>query len=249
MHRYQAILAYDGTAYFGWQKTRIGPSIQGTLAEAIHAISSESPLPEAASRTDRGVHAEGQSVSIDVATPWEPKSLQKAINAHLPYDIRIRKLIEADPDFHPTLEAAGKEYRYRICLGPVQHPIHRLYSWAFRYAAQVRLNTMEIAAKQLLGTWDFSSLANDKKENPICTLQKIEFIPLPENRLEIVMSGDRFLYKMARNIVGTLLYVGCGKLPPDHIPKLLASKDRKKAGVTAPAHGLALIEVFYTPRA
>ena len=92
MYRYRATLAYDGTAYLGWQKTKEGPSIQETLARKIHILSPNSPLPEAASRTDRGVHAEGQVVSLDIEKPWEPELLLRALNAHLPSDIRLLTL-------------------------------------------------------------------------------------------------------------------------------------------------------------
>ena len=243
MKRYRAIVSYDGTAYFGWQKTKAGPSIQEMLAQAIWKISPASILPEAASRTDRGVHAEGQSVAIDVNTYWEPKLLKNAINAHLPLDIRITQVFPASPDFHPTLEATSKEYHYRLCLGRIQNPVDRLYSWAF--PNPVDLQKMERAAQDLIGTWDFSALTSQSYTNSICTINRIRLSPLPNERLEIAISGTRFLYKMARTIIGTLIYIGCGKLPPDCIHALLASKDRRKAGITAPSHGLTLFKVNY----
>ena len=246
MKRYQAIVSYDGTAYFGWQKTKAGPSIQEMLAEAIWKISPASILPEAASRTDRGVHAEGQSVAIDVNTYWEPKLLKNALNAYLPPDIRITQVLPASPDFHPTLEAISKEYHYRLCLSAVQNPIDRLYSWAFQHPIGVDLGKIERAAQDLVGTWDFSALTSQSYDNAICTIHRIQMAPLSGERLEIAISGNRFLYKMARTMIGTLLYIGCGKLPSDCIPALLMSKDRKKAGVTAPAHGLTLFKVNYS---
>ncbi len=245
MARYKLTVSYDGTAYFGWQKTRMGPSIQETLSYAILQIAPDAPLPEAASRTDRGVHAEGQIVSIDLQKDWEPKQLRQALNAYLPSDIRILGVERAAADFHPTLQAIGKEYRYRLCLCPVQDPIHRLYSWA---QPPLDLHRMETAARDLPGTWDFSALAGEAKENPICTIDRIEMTPLPGERLEIGISGNRFLYKMARNIAGTLVFIGRGKLPVDCIPELLASRDRKRAGMTAPAHGLTLCQVYYEKR-
>lgn len=243
---YKLTLSYDGTAYFGWQKTKMGPSIQESLQKAVRQIAQEEVLPEGASRTDRGVHAIGQVASFDLAKEWAAKSLQKALNAVLPQDIRISALEPAPVNFHPTLQAKEKEYRYRLCSSAVQDPIHRLYSWAFRYPLDFA--KMEEAARDLTGRHDFSSFANrtsDLIENPFCTLSRIAILPLPENRLEIAMVGDRFLYKMARNIAGTLLYIGCGKLPKDRISRILDSKDRKLAGITAPAHGLALYRVSY----
>ena len=291
-YHYKLTISYDGTAYFGWQKTKTGPSIQESLQKAVKQITQEEILPEGASRTDRGVHAIGQIASFDLGKPWEARSLQRALNAALPLDIRVASVESAPFDFHPTLHAKEKEYRYGLCCSAVQDPIHRLYSWAFRYPLDIL--KMEEAAQDLVGLHDFSAFANRasdkmlvsaiindaskepislknhrhkespsltknqacearallkqreiKIENPFCTLTKIEMLALPGNRLEIAMVGDRFLYKMARNIAGTLIYIGCGKLPKDRISKILASKDRKLAGVTAPAHGLALYRVTY----
>jgi tRNA pseudouridine38-40 synthase len=297
MKTYKVTISYDGTSYFGWQKTKTGPSIQETLEKAIKRITQEEVLPEAASRTDRGVHATGQVISFSLTKEWEARSLERALNAVLPSDIRIARVEEAPSGFHPTLDAKEKEYRYSFCLAPVQDPIHRLYSWAFRYPLD--LAKMERAAKDLLGCHDFSGFANITKENPICaiyctrpetwnfdraktariddrkrvhisnidpftivdssefsrrskskfqaecSISGIAISPLPEDRLEIAITGNRFLYKMARNLVGSLAYIGCGKLPEDAVSKILASKDRKTAGVTAPSHGLFLYRVDY----
>lgn len=240
--RYKITLSYDGTPYFGWQKTRMGPSIQETLQQAVLQIAGEKVLPEGASRTDRGVHAAAQVASIDLEKEWDPRSLQRALNAVLPREIRIGTVEQAENGFHPTLEAKEKEYRYRLCLG-VQDPIHRLYSWAFRFPLD--LDRMRREAHYFLGAKDFSAFANEPKENPVCKIRSIEILPLEYERLEMAITGDRFLYKMMRNIVGTLLYVGCGKLPEGAVPSIFASKDRTRAGVTAPAHGLILYRVHY----
>lgn len=241
---YQLILSYDGTGYFGWQKTSTGPSIQEELEKALFRITGEAATPEAASRTDRGVHAEGQSVQLSLQKPRAPALLLRGLNAVLPPSIRVTGARAASPDFHATLDAAGKLYHYRLCLGPVQDPLHRLYSWHFRYP--LSLDLMEQAAENLLGTHDFTAFANEPEENPLCTLEAIAFEKLPYSRLQIAVRGNRFLYKMVRNLAGTLIYIGAQKLPPDAIPAILASRDRKAAGITAPAHGLFLSRVFYT---
>lgn len=240
---YRLLLAYDGTRYFGWQTTRMGPSIQATLSDALFAISRERVIPEAASRTDRGVHAEAQSVAFSLAKEWDPVRLRRGLNSVLPPDIRVVQVERGNPSFHPTLHARQKEYHYRLCLGPVQEPIYRLYSWHFRFPLD--LAAMEEGSAALLGTRDFAALANEPEKNPICHLQSIRFEPLERNRLQIALISDRFLYKMARNLAGTLLYVGCGKLSASSIPALLDSRDRKQAGITAPAHGLFLHRVDY----
>jgi tRNA pseudouridine38-40 synthase len=221
----------------------MGPSIQEALTKAIQSACQEEVIPEAASRTDRGVHAEGQSIAFSLQKPWEPSRLLCAMNAHLPKDIRVTQIKTASPDFHPTLQAKSKEYHYRISPQPFQAPIDRLYAWHFPHPLQIDL--MEKAGQLLLGAHDFSSFTSIRPKNPICTLFSIE-LSFPERRLQIGLKGDRFLYKMARTLAGTLVYVGCGKMPLESIPGLLSSPDRKKGGVTAPAHGLFLKHVLYS---
>lgn len=243
MYPFRATICYDGTCYFGWQSTKTGPSIQEALASALWNASQEKVIPEAASRTDRGVHAEGQEISFSLSRLWDPYRLMRALNAHLPPDIRILKVENTPLDFHPTLDAKEKEYRYRILNTSCSLPFQELYAWHFHLPLDIPL--MENAAKDFLGVHDFSAFANEKEKNPFCTLYSIHFEPLEHGVLQISLKGNRFLYKMVRNLVGTLAYIGCGKLPPDSIPGLIHSKDRKKAGMTAPAHGLFLHKVVY----
>jgi tRNA pseudouridine38-40 synthase len=233
---FKALLTYDGTRYFGWQKTISGPSIQEEIQKAIARITGEYSVPEAASRTDRGVHAEGQVIQFALEKSEDPHRLLKGLNAVLPKDIRIRTIIPCF--FHPTLDAIGKEYHYYIDGGPVQDPTRRLYAW--HLIPPLDLAKIEKAAKDLIGTHNFTAFANEEEKDPFCTIRSIEF---KEGRFEI--KGDRFLYKMVRNIAGTLVFIGTGKLSHDCIPSILASRDRKKAGITAPAHGLYLHQVFY----
>jgi len=233
---FKALLSYDGTHYFGWQKTVSGPSIQEEVQKAIARITGESIIPEAASRTDRGVHAEAQVIQFALEKGRDPDQLLRGLNAVLPPDIRVRTVTPCI--FHPTLDALGKEYHYYLNLGPVQDPTRRLYAWHFIHPLD--WTKVEKASQDLLGKHDFSAFANEEEKDPICTIESIHF---REGRFEI--RGDRFLYKMVRNLVGTLVYIGAGRLSPDSIPSILASRDRKKAGVTAPAHGLYLHQVFY----
>ena len=232
------ILTYDGTNYFGWQKTKTGPSIQEEIGKAVLRITGEEVSAEAASRTDRGVHARGQVVQFELKKSFIPEMLQRGLNAVLPKDIRVVSIEFAN--FHPTLDAIGKEYHYQISIGPVQDPTLRYYSWHIHYPLDTKV--INSAAKSLIGTHDFSAFANIKEKNPICSLESIEFKDF------FIIRGDRFLYKMVRNIVGTLVYVGCGKIAAYDIPKILESKDRKLAGVTAPALGLYLHEVQYSSK-
>ena len=233
---FKATLTYDGTRYFGWQKTASGPSIQEEIEKAIARVTQERVLPEAASRTDRGVHATGQVVQFALEGEVDLPQLLRGLNAVLPPDIRVLEIVPCN--FHPTLDAIGKEYRYQLSLTPVQDPTIRLYSWHIPYP--LHCANIELAAKDLLGSHDFSAFAGEPAKDPICTIESIVF---KDGCFHI--KGDRFLYKMVRNLVGTLVSVGCGKISPDAMPHILQSKDRKRAGVTAPAHGLHLHQVFY----
>lgn len=221
----------------------MGPSIEESLEKALFQIYHIPIELQAASRTDAGVHAEGQVVNFRLQTPPDLYKLQKGLNALLPKDIAVRDLALATENFHPTLDASSKEYRYFICNDFVQLPFHRKFSWRFPYPLD--LEAMQRAIRHLLGEHDFSAFSNLRVENGVRILSAIEIIPLPERRLCFSIKGNHFLYKMVRNLVGTLVYVGCGKLLPEDLPAILKSKDRKRAGVTAPAHGLILSHVFY----
>jgi tRNA pseudouridine38-40 synthase len=229
-------VSYLGTRYFGWQKTKSGPSIQEELETACARILQETCPCEAASRTDRGVHAKGQMVQFYTTKEITLEKLHTGLNGVLPRDIRV--LAVESLEFHPTLDAIAKTYHYDLCLSGVQDPFYRHLSW--HYPHRIDLPLMKLAAKELIGTRDFSAFTTENKKNPLCTLSKIELIPLENNRLRIALTGDRFLYKMARTIAGTLANLGSGKLTA-----LCLTKDRTQTGVTAPPHGLTLFKVYY----
>jgi tRNA pseudouridine38-40 synthase len=240
------IIAYCGTSFAGWQKTNTSPSIEESLEKALQQILQHEVKLQAASRTDAGVHAEGQVVNF--FTPKSPclNRLIYSLNGLLPKEISILSIEQMQDDFHPTLDSRKKEYWYHVCNGFAQMPFFRDTSWHFPYPLDIAL--MQKAAHHFLGTHDFSCLCNDRPlwdRDPVCHLEKIDILPLPDQRLRISITGDHFLYKMARNLAGTLVYVGCGKLSSDTIPAILASKDRTQAGVTAPSQGLTLKRVFY----
>jgi tRNA pseudouridine38-40 synthase len=241
-------IAYDGTRYLGWQKTKMGPSIEETLEKALTQILQEDIFLQAASRTDAGVHAKEQIVNFISEKAVMPLDrLQRALNGVLPNDISIAIIESAPLHFHPTLDCRGKEYRYSICNGRIQLPFHRQFSWHYYYP--LAISEMQKAAACFVGTHDFSAFCNDKaplQRDPICEIYHLDVIPIDLGRLTIRIHGNKFLYKMIRTIVGTLVYAGCGKLRSDSLEEILNSRDRKKAGMTAPAHGLCLHKVFYS---
>ncbi len=249
MRNIKAILSYDGTGYLGWQKTRMGPSIEEQLQTALETITRQPIVLQAASRTDAGVHAEGQVINFFLENDEiDLSKLLISLNQLLPHDIAIVELEEASSDFHPTLDAKGKEYHYTVSYGQVQFPRHRFYSWHTPYCLD--LKSMKEAARFFIGEQDFSSFCNvkknDRETNFVRTIHGVDIVELPEKQLRIIIRGNRFLYKMARNIAGTLVAVGRGKiLPPSAISGIFAQKDRTLAGPSAPAHGLSLFRVFY----
>lgn len=239
----QLIISYDGTHYLGWQKTRMGPSIQEELEKALLRILGCSITTEAASRTDRGVHAKGQVVHFKTDQIIDPRRFRGGLNAVLPKDISVQSVHVQKPDFHPTLDAIAKEYHYWICNGPVQIPIHRLYSWHVH--EPLDYHAMRNASSDFLGTNDFIAFTNEKTDNSVRNVQRVDIQEHPDHRIQIILQADRFLYKMARNIVGTLVDIGRRKQIKNTVSEMIANKKRSLAGMTAPAHGLFLMKVFY----
>lgn len=243
MFNHKLLLAYEGTHYLGWQKTKMGPSIEDALEKALFQIFHYPTPLQAASRTDAGVHAEGQVVNFFLKEERDLHRLQCSLNALLPSDIAVLNIERMAPSFHPTLDVSGKEYRYFVCNKATQLPFHRTNSWHFPYP--LNLNGMRSAAHFLIGTKDFSAFSNLRVEEGVRTLTAITIDIIEEERLCFSIQGDHFLYKMVRNLVGTLLYVGCGKIQEEDLPSILESRERARTGVTAPAHGLTLYKVFY----
>lgn len=238
-HNTKIIISYDGTRYLGWQETQEGPSIEGTLRQSLERILQHPVILQAASRTDQGVHAHGQVVNF-----FTPKTLSlHNLNGVLPKDIAASSVEIMPESFHPTLDCNGKEYHYHICNSHFQNPIYRLSSWHCYY--KLNLDAMREAAQNLIGEHDFAAYCNyftkNNYDSTIRRIDKLEILP-SNNRLHIKISGNHFLYKMVRNIVGTLVFVGRGKLDP---ATFLQIKDRRLLGVTAPAHGLYLHKVLY----
>lgn len=248
MQNIKLIIAYDGTAYLGWQKANTGPSIEITLQTLIEKILQHPVLLQAASRTDAGVHSEGQVVNfLTSKLDFDLNKFQMSLNRLLPKDIIILKVEKMPLSFHPTIHCIGKEYRYFVCMGQSQLPQHRFYSWHVPYPLQ--LDAIRKACPYLIGSHDFSSFCNAKIKTHysdyVREVQLLQLTELENNRLCFRIQGNHFLYKMVRNIIGTLIYVGRGKISLQSLREILESRHRPEAGVTAPAHGLFLQRVIY----
>jgi tRNA pseudouridine38-40 synthase len=245
---YRLLISYEGTNYKGWQKNQALNTVELAIEKALTKLRLPFSKLEAASRTDSGVHALGQVIRLDLVTPFANSyQLRMAINSQLPEDIRLLEIFLCEPNFHPSLQAKSKTYHYFICMSPVQIPIHRLFSWHVPYT--LNLKQMSLAATYLEGEHNFRAFTSSRNHEPYNNytreIQKIEFLILESSRLKIIVRGNHFLYKMVRNLVGTLVDVGRSKIDPESIHAILLSEDRRQAGITAPAHGLFLNCVEY----
>jgi len=242
-------LAYDGTRYLGWQKTSMGLSIEGQLMHALAAILHYSPTLQAASRTDAGVHAEGQEVNfIAQAPPDDLGALHYGLNALLPNDIAVRSVAIMPQPFHPTIDCLEKEYRYSVCFDTVLLPHRRCYCWHVPYD-DPDIAAAQRAAAYFIGEHDFTAFCGIRKNKGYASyvrkLYALTCHRYNEQEYCFTLRGNSFLYKMVRIIVGTLVYVATGRLAAETIPAILASRQRALAGITAPAYGLTLQRVRY----
>ena len=240
MRRIMLTVAYDGTAYNGWQVQPNGITIEGELNRALKELLGEDISVIGASRTDAGVHALCNMAVFDTESRILPEKIAPALNARLPEDIRVQRSVEVAPDFHPRRCNTKKTYEYRIYMGKYENPIGRQYAH-FVYVP-LDVEKMEKAAGYLVGEHDFKSFCVAKAQvlTTVRTLYGIE-VKKEGNYLTIKVNGNGFLFNMVRIIAGTLLEVGKGKLAPEQVKEILEAKDRQAAGPTAPARGLTLV--------
>ena len=237
-------IEYDGSNYHGWQRQAIDNTLQAEIEKALAIIIREPIRLTGAGRTDAGVHAFGQVANFHCKTKLSPTDFQNALNSLLPGDIVIKECSEALEAFHSRFDAKGKIYQYRIYNTPVPSALLRRYSWHIR--KKLNLGVMEEAAKHLLGIHDFAAFQGQGSEvkDTVRHIQRAEFA-LKKELVYFEIQGSGFLRYMVRNIVGTLVETGLEKKSPGDFHEILLSKDRAKAGVTAPARGLFLMNVLY----
>ena len=240
MKRIMLTVAYDGTAYNGWQVQPNGITIEGELNKALRELLGEDISVIGASRTDAGVHALCNMAVFDTENRILPKKIAPALNARLSEDIRVQRSIEVEPDFHPRRCNTKKTYEYRIYMGRYENPIGRQYAH-FVYVP-LDVEKMQTAAEYLVGEHDFKSFCVAKAQvlTTVRTLYSAE-VKKEGAYLLIRVSGSGFLFNMVRIIAGTLLEVGKGKMEPEQVKEILKAKDRQAAGPTAPARGLTLV--------
>ena len=257
MRNLRLILAYDGTDFHGWQIQPRALTVQGLLTQTLETLLSETVRVFGSGRTDAGVHAEGQVANFKTASALPLPNLMQVLNDRLPPSVRVRKITEAPLDFHARFQAHSKTYRYRIWTGKTCPPFLWRYVHHHRYPLDVA--AMERAAKLFEGEMDFASFAvsdgrrdkrkRDREPKKHSTVRRIFHSQITKRTgkplLVYQVQGSGFLHHMVRNMAGTLLEVGRGKLRPEDISRILLARRRPLAGPTVPAKGLTLVQVEY----
>jgi len=246
-------LAYDGTAYHGWQLQPDQPTLQAEVQERLRRVLRNPQLRIAAtSRTDAGVHALDQHISFPDNSPDSPApaALRSLLNRWLPADIRVLRAERREPGFNARFGASAKAYVYVICPRDRATPFLSRYAWVFH--APLELEAMRRAAAMLVGELDFASFGVNPRceeregEPTVRRLFRVEVVE-QDGLLYVVVLGESFLYKMVRSIVGHLVHVGRGSAPAEATREVLAARDRRAAADSAPAQGLFLAKVFFPP--
>jgi len=247
MRNIALLIEYDGTDFVGSQWQNNGRSVQGALEAAWEQLTQERRRVNLAGRTDAGVHARGQVASVRTETEHDLATIQRGLNALLPDDVAVLSAWEVAYDFHARHTAIRRDYRYLIDNGRVAAPLLRRH--AAHVAKRLDLSAMSQALASLVGTHDFAAFAGGPQAGStvrICyaaSCQPVEVWGQP--LIAVDLAANAFLRHMVRNIVGTLLLVGMGKRDLPGFAAVLAGRDRRKAGQTAPAHGLYLMSVNY----
>lgn len=244
MQNYRIIIQYDGTNYHGWQIQLNARTVQGELTRVLSILDHRHVTVYGAGRTDAGVHAEGQVANFFAEKNFPVAQLRDAINANLDRDIRVLEVAPISESFNARYLATLKTYRYRICTADVVSPFE--YRYVHHYRAGLDIEEMRRAGAALVGRHDFSAftVASSDAEDHVRTVVGL-VIEQKANEISILVSADGFLRYMVRTIVGTLIEVGRGKRTAASVAEALESRNRSKAGASAPANGLTLVRVDY----
>lgn len=245
--KYKLTIAYDGTQYGGWQAQTNSTAIQTLIENSLKIALRQKISIVGAGRTDAGVHALAQVAHFSYEGPLDPFHLRASLNGLLPIDIRILDIQRVSEDFHARYSAVSKEYHYHLHLDRVRNPFKRLYSAHIHHAVDLEL--LKKAAFLFIGTHDFTSFANEAHQgcaarDPIRTITRLD-VNAESGGVRLEFEGNGFLYKMVRNITGTLLDISSGKIRINEIPDIFAAKDRRRAGKAAPPEGLFLVKIAY----
>ncbi len=244
MRHLRLVVQYDGTDFAGFQFQPEQRTVQGVLQEALSKLLGEKIQVCGASRTDAGVHACGQVVSFKTECAIPLERIVPALNALLPRDLAAMEVAEAPEHFHPRYQARRKYYVYRILNRPLPSPFIGRYAW--HVPQPLNVAAMQQGAAHLTGEHDFAAFcaAGGSAKTTVRTLYELS-VERQGDIIEVKASGNGFLYMMMRIIVGTLVEVGLGKRPAEEMAAILASRDRRRAGPTAPPHGLTLQRIDY----
>ncbi len=237
-------IEYDGTRYVGWQRQKSGTGVQQCVEEAIAAVADETVEATCAGRTDAGVHATGQVAHFDTGRERTMRGWLLGINSNLPADINATFATAVADDFHARFSALSRTYHYLVLNRLARSSLYRHRAWWVHETLDDA--AMNEAARHLLGEHDFSAYraAGCQASTPVREVMDIS-VARQGCWIRVTVTANAFLQHMVRNIVGTLIEIGRGEIAPDAIPEILASRERKRAGPTAPARGLCLVEVFY----
>jgi tRNA pseudouridine38-40 synthase len=244
MRTLKLTIAYDGTRFVGWQRQSEGESIQGLLEDALAKFEGAPVTVHGAGRTDAGVHALAQVASVRMTCHHDVATLTRALNAHLPEDVRVISVEDVAADFHARFSARSKTYRYRIRNTPVADPFERAFVW--HIPERLDVAAMKEAAAAVVGTHDFAAFqsAGGDSNGSVRTVSRSE-IGDTAGLVTYEIAGDGFLRHMVRALIGTLVDIGRGWRSPSSMASLLRGSTRGDAGPTAPPQGLFLVRVDY----
>ena len=246
MRNLRLLIAYDGSRYHGWQHQPGLPTVEGRLVEVLSPITQTRVALTVAGRTDAGVHARGQVANFRTASDIDAERLRRAANSRLGADILVRRIDEVAETFSARFDALAKHYRYTLWADADKPPYWEA-PYCFHWYRPLDVEPMARAARHLVGERDFKSFettSGQPRQSSICNVTRLD-LGRDAEHVRVDVEGNRFLYNMVRNLVGTLLEVGRGRLAPDDVPRILDARERAAAGPTAPAQGLTMMRVDY----